>query len=420
MTDDHRPGRDTRTVHPSGGWRPGLAVVGAAVLAVALVACATPPRFGVSTTVVTPTGTCDTSRVVEIGASLALSGSQGPLGREYLTGLKMAVAHVNSTGGVLTHHQCLELLYKDDGGSVPVAQRAVVDLVDRDQVNFLVGPILSAQAKGASAALARSNIPAASFSTLNQTFRRAASPWTFPLTSSSGVTTTAMIAFAQTQGWRRLAVAATDDPVGRQGVASLAASAARRGLTITGEEFIPSTDPADQSLQRLRATHPDGVALVGDTLAVTAALQGRAALAWDVPVVASSIAIDPNVVNALGPSGLAGVDVVVPQAIVAQPGISDADVRAFRDALRTQAPRSLTGSIVAFAQGYDAISMLASAVQSVHSLAAANIRTYLESANYQGLLASYTYTASTHTGIPGNQQVTVPASGLSDGLFPSP
>jgi len=420
MNDGHRPGRDAETVRPSGGWHPGLAVVAAAVLAVALAACTAPPRFGVSTTVVTPTGTCDTSRVVEIGASLALSGSQGPLGREYLTGLKMAVAHVNSTGGVLTHHQCLELLYKDDGGSVPVAQRAVADLVDEEQVNFIVSPILSPQVKGASATLARSNIPATSFSSLDQTFRRAASPWTFPLASSSTVTTTAMIAFAQTQGWHRLAVVATDDPVGRQGAASLAASAARRGLVVTAEEFIPPTGRADQIIRRLRATHPDGVALVGDTLAVTAALRARAALAWDVPVVASSIAIDPNVVNAVGAGGLAGVEVVVPQAIVAQPGISDADVRAFRDALRTQAPRSLTGSIVPFAQGYDAISMLASAVQSVHSLAAANIRTYLESANYQGLLASYTYTASTHTGIPGNQQVTVPASGLSDGLFPSP
>ena len=61
--------------------------------------------------------------------------------------------------------------------------------------------------------------------------------------------------------------------------------------------------------------------------------------------------------------------------------------------------------------------MLASSVQNAHSLTASNVRTFLENANYQGLLASYTYTASAHTGIPNSQQVVEPASRLSDGLF---
>jgi len=421
MTDGLRHGRDTRpTVRTLGACRARLAVVSAALLGVALAACTMPQHFGIATTVVKPTGTCDKSRVVEIGASLALSGSQGPLGQEYLTGLKMAVKHVDSTGGVLKHHECLELLYKDDEGSVPVAKRAVLDLVDQEEVSFLVSPFLSAQAEGASAVLARSNIPVASFSSLDQTFHRAAQPWTFPLTSSISTTTAAMINFGQTQGWHRVAVVATGDPAGRRGAASLATSASRRGLTLTAEDFITTGRHFDQVLERLRAMHPDGLALVGDTLAVAAALRARQAIGWDVPVVASSIAVDPNVISAIGTAGLAGVSVVVPQAIVAQPGIPDADVRSFRDNLRTQLHRpSLGGSIVPFAQGYDAISMFASAVRNADSLTAANVRTFLENANYQGLLASYTYTASAHTGIPSNQQVTEPASRLSDGIFPA-
>ena len=331
----------------------------------------------------------------------------------------MAVDHVDSTGGVLKHHQCLELLYKDDEGSAPIATRAVRDLIDQEQVSFLVSPFLSSQVEGASAALARSNIPVVSFSSLDQTFRRSAYPWTFPLTSSTSTTAAAMLHFAQTQGWHRIAVVATDDPAGREGAASLAKSAPSRGLMITADGSTTGRH-VDQTLERLRASHPQGLVLVGDTLAVTAALRARRAIGWQVPVVASSIAVDPNVVRAVGTAGLAGVSVVVPEAIVARRGIPDGDIRSFRDRLRTQLQHpALTGSIIPFAQGYDAISMLASAVQNAHSLTAANVRTYLENANYQGLLASYTYTTSAHTGIPSNQQLTKPATRLSDGIFPA-
>jgi branched-chain amino acid transport system substrate-binding protein len=419
MTERARCGDPApRTTRTRGLLRARLAIVSVALLGVALSACTMPPRSGVSTTVVKPTGTCDASRVVEVGASLALSGPQGALGQQYLTGLKLAVDHVNSTGGVLKNHRCLELLYKNDRGSVPVAQRAVLDLIDQEQVSFLVGPFLSAQVEGARSSLARANIPVASFSTLNQTFHRAVHPWTFPLASSVSSTTTSMSQFGRAQGWHRVAVVATDDPAGREAAASLATSASRRGLIVGPSAFITSTHQTDQTLQRLRATHPDGLAVVGDTLAVADALRARQAIGWDIPVVASSIAVDPNVIEAVGHAGLAGVSVVVPQAIVAQPGISNADIRNFRDRLRTEQGRSeLTGSVVPFAQGYDAISMLASSVQNAHSMTAANLRTYLENANYQGLLASYTYTASMHTGIPNDQQVVEPASHLSDGLF---
>jgi hypothetical protein len=45
------------------------------------------------------------------------------------------------------------------------------------------------------------------------------------------------------------------------------------------------------------------------------------------------------------------------------------------------------------------------------------VRTYLENANFQGLLASYAFTSDAHTGM-GSEQLTVAAvNSLSDGLF---
>jgi ABC-type branched-subunit amino acid transport system substrate-binding protein len=388
-----------------------------ALLAGALAACTTAPRLGVSTTVVAPGGTCDHARVVEVGASLPLSGSQQALGREYLTGLRMAVQHVDATGGLLSHHRCLELLYKDDRGSVSIARQAVLDLVNREQVTFLISPVLSTQVHGARAALAAANLPVGSFSSLDETFRRAALPWTFPLASSTSSVTRAMVTDARAQGWQQLAIVAVDDPVGREGASSLAAAAQRSGLRVAGTAVTTARDAAS-ALARLRTMQPSGLAVVGDTLDVGAVLAARRTLGWQVPVVASPIAVDPSVLRAIGRDALSGVRVVVPQAIVAQPGISDADVRHFRDVLRAQLHGStIDGSIVPYAQGYDAVAMLASAAEGSHSLAASNLRTFLESAGYQGLLASYQYTTASHTGIPADQQVVAPASTLNDGLF---
>ncbi|HSS11214.1 MAG TPA: hypothetical protein VLL25_15110, partial [Acidimicrobiales bacterium] len=81
------------------------AAVGAAAV-LALTACATLPQYGVATTTVTPRGNCDTSRVVPVGVPVDLSGRQAQLGREYLTGLQVAVDQANHARGVLKSHSC--------------------------------------------------------------------------------------------------------------------------------------------------------------------------------------------------------------------------------------------------------------------------------------------------------------------------
>ncbi len=43
-----------------------------------------------------------------------------------------------------------------------------------------------------------------------------------------------------------------------------------------------------------------------------------------------------------------------------------------------------------------------------------------ENANYQGVLASYTYTSGAHTGVSASSQVAVPLDSLSNGLLKAP
>jgi len=394
-------------------------VIAASSAALVIVAACSPrPTSEVGTTIVDPRGTCDTSRVVEVGATLPLSGSSASLAKEYLAGLQLAVRHVNRGGGVLGSNRCLELAYKDDRGDPQIARRAVLDLVNHETVAFLVGPTLPSQIQAAGTGLARAGIPTGGLSSLDATFRPARYPWMFPLAASNQTLATAMAAYASSQGWSRVAVVADPAAGGTERVHAFMAAAARRGITIAGPVIDPTRGNEVAELAQLSPANPQALVLLDTTPGVRRTLMARARLQWHVPVIAAPIATDASVVHAVGGTALDGVAAVVPQPLVRQPGVSIAAVQRFRDDLRRQLrARRLDGSVLVAAQAYDAVMMLASTANSVHSTSPTSLRTFLESASYTGLLASYAYATGSHTGIPGDQLSVVPVGSLSDGLF---
>jgi ABC-type branched-subunit amino acid transport system substrate-binding protein len=392
------------------------------VATLGLAACATRPHDGVATTTLTPKGNCDGSRVVPIGTALDLSGAEAGLGREYLDGLRIAVEHVNRSHGVLRSHACLELLYKDTRGDARVSRRAIDDLVNAEGVAFLVAPLASSEIQFAGPDLARAGIPTASFSSLDQAYQPHRYPQLFPLATSTTTVATTMVSFAHSRGWLRVAVGATDDPAARTGAAEFTDAARRAGLAVTGSATaLPGTDETT-TLEQLRRTGPDVVVLIGDSLDVATVLSARAKLGWQVPVVAEAVAADHSVVAAVGLARLDNVFAVVPRAVVVGPQTPlDPALASLRGQVRTLLHVSrLDGSLGPYAQAADAISMFASVADSINSTAPGPIRTYLENANFQGVLASYSFTTAAHDGMGSDQITVAPVSSLSDGLFGAP
>jgi ABC-type branched-subunit amino acid transport system substrate-binding protein len=374
----------------------------------------------VATTTVSPRGRCDTSRVVVVGATLPLSGRAARLAHEYLTGLELGVAHVNAAGGVLDTNRCLELVYKNDRGDLQRASRAVTDLVNAEGVVFLVGPALPAQVRAAGAGLARAGVPTGGWTGLDSTHRPVRYPWMFPVSSSNATVAATMAADASSQGWTRVALVTAGPP--GPGGAAFTAAARRHGITVVGRVADPSTGTIQRGLAQLQQASPHAlIVLDDDPPSLASVLSARARLGWSVPVETTAAATDATVLDRIGATARAGVRAVVPQALVLQPGVSTAAVRGFRDAVRRTLPAThLTGSVLTYAQAYDAVSMLAATVTSVRSTSPTSLRTFLESAGYVGLLASYQYSSSSRTGIPGDQLSVAPLTALSDGLFVSP
>jgi len=401
------------------GWR---AAIAASLLIGVLSACTLQKQYGVPTHTVPVKGNCDTSRIDEVGAALPLSGPEAALGREYLTGVKLAVFHTNDTHGILSKHTCLELLYKNIDDNVHVGDRAVLDLVNSEIVTFLVAPFQSSVIKFTGSDLGQSGVPNTTFSSLNQTRVRNNYPMTFPTQPDSSVQATVLASYAHEQHWSAVAVAALSDPAGEQGLSEFKSDFARNGGSVVRSVMIPRTGEVNTSaLSSLKEAKPQALVVIGDTLQVGKVLVARQQLGWSVPTLTTAVAADQAVVSKLSSAGKSGVFLLVPKAVVLPAkakGPSDPSMISFVKQLKQYLHVStLRGSIIPYAEAYDGTLMLAAAANSINSVAPANIQTYLENANYQGLLASYNYTSARHTGVAPRQLTVAPLDTLSDGFF---
>ena len=341
--------------------------------------------YGVATHTEAVTGSCDHSRVVEVGASLDLSGPNGDLGRDYLVGLRQAVRQVNTTGGILKNHTCLELLYKDDRGNARIGDQAVLDLVNDEVVTFLVAPFESGTVQTAGADLGLAGVPTIGLSSLDTTGAPDDYPMMFPVVPSTQVTSTVLARYATGRGWVAVGVSGIDDPEGRQQVADLRAALRRAGVTVSGVTTRPAPDASGP---------PPGT---GTALLFVG---GEAAM---------------------GTSGAVGADgsssLLVPKGVVVPPGATvDPALRQF---LADQPSPAGEPALLATAAAYDGVEMLAYAADSQNSTRAGDVRTFLENATYQGVLGVYKYSSTHHTGPDTDQLRVVPSAGQAGGIFPA-
>lgn len=92
--------------------------------------------------------TARASDPIKIGFPIPLSGPTAVYGEPVLKGAEMAVAEINAKGGVLGRQ--LQLLSRDSKASADEAVRLSRELIIKDNVDFLVGTLTSAEAPAVS------------------------------------------------------------------------------------------------------------------------------------------------------------------------------------------------------------------------------------------------------------------------------
>jgi ABC-type branched-subunit amino acid transport system substrate-binding protein len=394
------------------GVLPGLFVA-----AVVLAACQLPAHLGVPTTVEKIEGTCDTSAVVEVGASLPLSGRLAATGRAELTGLELAVEHVNQSGGVLTSHRCLELMYKDDRSDPSVDNQALLDLVNQERVSLVVGPFLALSDSADRAHLGALGVTADSFSSVEETFEPRSYPYTFPMSASISSQAQILANDVRTHDWQQVTVVSSGSLASTEGVSVFKADTRGTRIHVTTEsQSVDSPASASKVLAAVRSTHPDALVVFDDGSTLTPVLAVRRAIGLSLPVIASIGGNTPE----LPASDLLGVEIVVPTALEVTHSTAP-DLTTFRAQVLHALHRDrLQAALTPYAQAYDAIAMFAGAVSGVNADDPGSLRTYLENANYQGILGSYNFTSGSHAGLDVSQESLVPLDTLSNGVFIRP
>ncbi len=381
--------------------------------AMVLTSCHTAPRLGVPTTVYPVTGHCDTSAVVEVGASLPLSGSDSEAGHAQLLGLELGVNRVNAAGGVLTAHRCLELLYKDDGSDPAVDNQALLDLVNREKVSFLVGPFLALENPANVDHIGALGTAAASYSALAVTFKPSEFPNTFPIASSMANQASVLVAAAKRRHLDRVALVRSSSEVAVEGATAFRKDARSAGLTVTATTFVvDSRTAATSAWTDLGAGHPSAVVVFDSGSTLAPLLTARRSAGSTLPVLASTLgaAVQPS-------AAVDGVEVIVSKSLVVSHRVP-VSLQSFRArVLRALHQVRLSGPITPYAQGYDALQLFASSANGVNADDSGSIRTFIENANFEGLLGTYDYTSSDHEGLAASQLAVAPLGALSNGLY---
>jgi len=393
-------------------------LLGVVVAGVALTACNSSNNAVVSTTVVAPPPGCDTSRVIPIGASLDLSGPGAALGHAYLIGLEMGIAKVNEGNGVPPRNSCFELMYKNNRGDPTIDNQAVLDLVNVEKAGVVVSSFLGS---ATATYLGQLGVPEVSLSNLASTFAPKQFPNAYPMTASMESQAFVIAKTLRKDHVSSVGLVVTDDAASRQGAAHFASVAEADGLTITGRATVSvSGGGAAAALAQVRSTHPKVLVVLDDTGAVASVLSARTSLGWKVPVIAGPTATQADVLSKVG-GETDGVSVVVPSGAVAGTGLASTGTFSFRKKLLAYlGVSSIKGSIIPYAETYDAMTMMGNAAVGAMGISASDVTTFLQNANYQGVLAAYTYTTGAHTGISASEQTVVSLSSLSNGLLAPP
>lgn len=387
--------------------------IGVAIAAMALTGCQGSPRLGTPTTVYPVDGHCNTSAVVEVGASLPLSGSDRVAGRAQLVGLELAVNAVNAAGGVLSAHRCLELLYKDNRSDPAVDNQAQLDLVNEEKVSFLVGPFLALENPENRSHIGALGTTAASYSALAVTFKPSEFPNTFPIASSMANQAGVLVAAAKRRRLDRIALVRSGSEVAAQGATAFRDDARSAGLAVTETSFVVDSRAAAQSAWNdLGAGHPSAVVVFDGGSALGPLLSARRAARSTLPVLVAT-----TTAPVLPTAAVKGVQAVVSKSLVIADRVP-ASLESFRArVLRILHRARLDGPITPYAQGYDALRLFASSVNGVDAYDSGSVRTFIENANFEGLLGTYDYTSSNHTGLAASQLAVAPLDSLSNGLY---
>jgi len=207
-------------------------------------------------------GAADKSIVV--GQAIDLSGQNGSIGRDYVSGLATYFDSVNAAGGV--NGKRIKYLTRDDRGDAAESAKAVNELIEQDKADYLIGGIGgdTVQAVVSSAGFAKSGqVLFAPLASSSKNYGQRVLFWR----PSQEQEIRYIFSYFGKLGIKKVGIAYQENSLNRGAYQYVVAELGKRGLSLSGTAKILSL-PADteRESKKLAAASPDIVIAVADTI----------------------------------------------------------------------------------------------------------------------------------------------------------
>lgn len=201
---------------------------------------------------------------IVVGQAIDLSSQNASVGRDYVAGIKTYFDALNAAGGV--NGKRIRYVVRDDQAQPAVAAKAVTELIERDQIDFLLGGVgdSTAQAVLNTPAFKRSNLML--FAPLLDAVELNSNRVLFWRPSYQQEVRHILSHFSQL-GMTDVGIAYQDTPWAQQAFRNLSSELRGRGVKLNSSAKLGNNEKLNaQEATRLAGSKPGFVIVIADTI----------------------------------------------------------------------------------------------------------------------------------------------------------
>ena len=352
---------------------------------------------------------------VKIGHVAALSGGSAQSGEAITRGLTIAIDEINAKGGVLGGRK-LELVQRDDESTPPKGLTAARELVFKEKVAVIFGGIDSPVALAMVPLLNKEKVPhMAVWAAGTGITRNGANPnYIFRVSAVDVLVDVKLLQYANEKfGAKKAGLILINNPWGESNEKGLIeAVKTNTAIQIAGVEKFENSDvDLVPQLTRLREKGADVLILVGNAAPGAQVMKARERLSWKVPVVSHWGISGGRFPELTGPTAGEAHFVQTYSFFGKQSPVGE---RVLAALMKKYPAIKGPGDIFApigTANAYDAMHLVAMAIEQAKSTDGDAIRTALEDlkGSYQGLIKTYSkpFAADNHDALGPSDYIMV-------------
>lgn len=333
---------------------------------------------------------------VVVGAIQPLTGWASLDGHNVYSGMKIALAKINSSGGVLGGREFKIII--EDGKADPVESvNAAQKLINRDRVPAIMGCWASSATLAVMPIVKRARVPLLVSISTAPMITKKKTKWVFRFTSSNDVDGQLMAKYLVPKlGFKNAAYLAVNNDWGRSMAKATSAIMKKTGGKVIMVEYCAGSEANfTPMLTRIKNSKADSIFVTTSLTGIALIMKQYRELGMKKPVFITSGMSAEKLIKLAGPMVMEGVYFFARYVPTSPPPGMEEVNREMIAAYKKMHPKDVTDTGVA--SGFDAANIMAQAINRAGKVNSTAIRDALAKTDYLGLLGHVKFDQNGHS-----------------------